>query len=105
MAEPLKTFFNARLVERLASALHAAHKPFPRETFVREARTGLEGHELLGRARHLSDAMHRELPRDYPSAVDVLVRSLGPELEQTEGSGMDVLYVAEHGLGTVDVRG
>ncbi|MBZ4419808.1 DNA alkylation repair protein [Myxococcus sp. RHSTA-1-4] len=105
MAEPLKTFFNARLVERLATALHGASKSFPRETFVREASTGLEGHELLGRARHISEAMHRALPRDYPGAVDVLVRSLGPELERTEGSGMEVffylphvLYVAEHGL-------
>jgi 3-methyladenine DNA glycosylase AlkC len=105
MAEPLKTFFNARLVERLAAALHGVLPSFPRAAFVREATTGLEGHELLGRARHLSGAMQRALPRDYPSAVEVLVRSLGPELERTEGSGMEVffylphvLFVAEHGL-------
>jgi 3-methyladenine DNA glycosylase AlkC len=105
MAEPLKTFFNARLVERLAAALHAASPAFPRDTFLREAATGLEGHELLGRARHIMEAMHRALPRDYPRAVEVLVRSLGPEREETEGSGMEVffymphtLYVAEHGL-------
>jgi 3-methyladenine DNA glycosylase AlkC len=105
MAEPLKTFFNARLVERLAAALHGAWPSFPRDAFLREASTGLEAHELLGRARHLSEAMRRALPADYPRAVDVLVRSLGPELERTERWGMEVffylphvLYVAEHGL-------
>lgn len=105
MAEPLKTFFNPRLAERLGAALHAAWPAFPREAFVREASAGLEAHELLGRARHLRDAMHRALPRDYPAAVDVLVRSLGPAQERTEGWGMEVffylphvLYVAEHGV-------
>ncbi|MFP2910227.1 DNA alkylation repair protein [Pyxidicoccus sp. 3LFB2] len=105
MAEPLKTFFNARLVERLATALHAASPSFPRAAFIREASAGLEGHELLGRARQLASAMHRALPPDYPNAVEVLLRSLGPERVETEGSGMEVffymphtLYVAEHGL-------
>jgi 3-methyladenine DNA glycosylase AlkC len=105
MAEPLKTFFNARLAERLAAALHAASEAFPREAFLRDATAGLESHELLGRARHLRDAMHRALPKDYPAAVEVLLRSLGPVLEHTEGWGMEVffylphvLYVAEHGV-------
>ncbi|HZI16220.1 MAG TPA: DNA alkylation repair protein, partial [Myxococcus sp.] len=47
----------------------------------------------------------RALPRDYPSTVEVLLRSLGPVLERTDGWGMEVffylphvLYVAEHGV-------
>ncbi|MCP3136746.1 DNA alkylation repair protein [Pyxidicoccus xibeiensis] len=105
MAEPLKTFFNTRLVERLATALHGAYPAFPRDVFLREASHGLEGHELIGRAQHIRDAMQRALPADYPRAVDILLRSLGPKLEQTEGSGMEVFfylphtqYVAAHGL-------
>ncbi|MCK8501456.1 MULTISPECIES: DNA alkylation repair protein [Myxococcus] len=106
MAEPLKTFFDARLVERLGTSLHRAHPAFPIDTFLREAREGLEAHELVGRARHLCLAMRRSLPEDYPQAVQVLLRSLGPVREVDRVGGMEVFFylphttfVAEYGLG------
>ncbi|NTX05627.1 DNA alkylation repair protein [Myxococcus sp. CA040A] len=105
MAEPLKTFFDARLVERLGTTLHRAQPSFPLDTFQREARLGLDGHELIGRARHISQAMHRALPRDYAKAVEVVVRSLGPLRETDRVGGMEVffylphtMFVSEHGL-------
>ncbi|MCE9668740.1 DNA alkylation repair protein [Myxococcus stipitatus] len=105
MADPLKTFFDARLVETLGTQLHTAQPSFPRDTFVGEARRGLERHELMGRARHIMEAMHRALPSDYPRALEVLLRSLGPIRPDTERKGMDVffylphtLFVSEHGL-------
>ncbi|MCP3063162.1 DNA alkylation repair protein [Myxococcus sp. K38C18041901] len=106
MAEPLKTFFDARLVERLGTSLHRVHPSFPLDTFLREARAGLEAHELVGRARHLCLAMRRSLPEDYPKAVQVLLRSLGPVREVDRVGGMEVFFylphttfVAEYGLG------
>lgn len=105
MAEPLKFFFDAQLVERLGKTLHQAHPAFPLATFVREARQGLEEHELIGRAQHIRQAMHRALPSDYPQAVDILIRSLGEERETDRVGGMSVffylphtMYVSEHGL-------
>lgn len=109
MADSLKTFFDGAVVERLGEALQRVEPSFPREAFRREASTGLERHELLGRARHIATALHHALPSDYPRAVDVLVRSLGPELERTEDNGFSVffylphvLYVAEYGLGHLE---
>ncbi|WP_426756337.1 DNA alkylation repair protein [Myxococcus sp. Y35] len=105
MADPLKTFFDARLVERLAASLHQASPAFPRATFLQEAAAGLDGRALMDRARHIGAAMHRALPSDYPEAVDVLLRSLGPQAEPMEGGAMSsffylphTLFVAEHGL-------
>jgi 3-methyladenine DNA glycosylase AlkC len=106
MAEPLKTFFNRSVVQRIGSMLREAHPAFPERRFVTEASEGLDAHELTGRARHIMRAMHRALPEDFERAADILVRSLGPELEQLEGQGMSVFlymphtfYVAEYGLG------
>ncbi|MFY0523951.1 DNA alkylation repair protein [Archangium gephyra] len=106
MPEQLKNFFDRGVVERIASMLRAAHPSFPEPRFLSEATDGLEDHELLGRARHIMQAMHRALPSDFERAAGILLRSLGPELERQELQGMGVfiymphtMYVAEHGLG------
>jgi 3-methyladenine DNA glycosylase AlkC len=106
MPEQLKTFFDRSVVERLAAMLRASHPAFPEQRFLAEATDGLEAHELMGRARHIMQAMHRALPADFERAAGILVRSFGPEVEREELQGMGVfiylphsMYVAEHGLG------
>lgn len=112
MAESLKTFFSPALVRRLAEDIVQAHPPFPVRRFVREACSGLDGLELLDRGRHISRALARHLPRSYPDAVAVLLRSLGPEHASDEllGVGMapffylpHAMFVADHGLDHFDV--
>ena len=105
MAEPLKHFFDARLVERLASTLRAVHPAFPTRRFVAEARVGLEALELMPRARHLAQALGRALPAPFPEAARLLVASLDVAPARAEGGAMapffflpHTLYVAEHGL-------
>lgn len=107
MPEPLKTFFSGALVRRLAAQLAAAHATFPARAFIRDATTGLEGLELLGRGKHIAAALSRHLPPSYPEALAVLLRSLGPEhaTDELVGVGMapffylpHVLFVAERGL-------
>ncbi|MCY1076905.1 DNA alkylation repair protein [Archangium lansingense] len=106
MPEQLKNFFDRNVVKRIATMLRGAHPSFPEQHFLSEAATGLEAHELLGRARHIMQAMHRALPGDFESAAGILLRSLGPEREREESQGMEVfiylphtMYVSEHGLG------
>ncbi|MDY7232750.1 DNA alkylation repair protein [Hyalangium rubrum] len=106
MAEALKTFFDEGAVRRIAAMLRTAWSAFPERRFVAEASEGLGSLELMDRARHIKSALHRALPTDFEHAANILVGSLGPGLEQTEGHGMSVflylphvLYVAEHGLG------
>ncbi|NUP05736.1 MAG: DNA alkylation repair protein [Polyangiaceae bacterium] len=112
MAEPLKGFFSAALVKRIAASLRAADGSFPAEAFTKEASRGLEKLELVDRARHIGRAMGRHLPQPYPSAVHVILRSLGPAhaQDELEGVGMEpffymphLIFVAEAGLDHFDV--
>ena len=112
MADQLKTFFSTALIRRLAAEIVQAHRRFPSDRFVRDATAGLDALELLDRGRHISRALARHLPREYPEAVDVLLRSLGPEHASDEliGAGMapffylpHTIFVAEHGLDHFDV--
>ena len=112
MADTLKTFFSASLVRRLAADLARAEPTFPVDRFVKDACKGLDALELLDRGRHIARALGAYLPTSYPEAVDVLIRSLGPEHATDEliGAGMapffylpHTLFVAERGLEHFDL--
>src|SRR5688500_19035039 len=107
MAEPLKTFFSPALVRRLAADLERVEPTFSSRAFVRQATNGLDELELLDRAKHIARALSDHLPEDYPEAIGVLLRSLGPEHASDElvGAGMapfyylpHTIFVAERGL-------
>lgn len=107
MADPLKTFFDAALVRRLAASIERVHPTFAGRAFVRDATRGLDDLELLARGRHLAEALAAHLPPAYPDALAILLRSLGPEHADDElvGAGMapffylpHVIFVAERGL-------
>lgn len=112
MADTLKGFFSPSLVRRLAKDLSRVHSAFPERAFVKSATAGLDDLELLDRGRHIARALAAHLPPEYPQAVDVLLRSLGPEHASDEllGVGMEpffylphTIYVAEHGLEHFDL--
>src|ERR687897_2206129 len=112
MAEPLKLFFSPDLVRRLAADIQRAHTPFPAREFVRQACTRLDELELMDRGKHITRALAAHLPQSYPDAIEVLLRSLGPEhaTDELVGVGMapfyylpHVLFVAERGLDHFDV--
>src|SRR5215471_5231765 len=107
MAEPLKTFFSPALVRKLAVGIARVEPEFSSRAFVRDASAGLDELELLDRGKHIALALAKHLPPAYPNAIDVLLRSLGPEHASDElvGVGMApffylprVLFVAERGL-------
>ena len=94
-------------MRRLAADLVRAQPTFPAERFVKRATTGLVRLELLDRGRHIARALGECLPEQYPEAVKVLVRSLGPEHTSDELLGVGLapffylphtIYVAERGL-------
>jgi 3-methyladenine DNA glycosylase AlkC len=112
VGEQLKAFFSPALVRRLAGDLIHVHPAFSARTFVARATTGLEALELLDRGRHIARVLAAHLPSSYPEAVDVLLRSLGPEHASDEliGIGMapfyylpHTIFVAEHGLDHFEV--
>jgi 3-methyladenine DNA glycosylase AlkC len=112
MADTLKGFFSPALVRRLAGEIARVHPAFPERAFVKTATSGLEDLELLDRGRHIAKALGAHLPAEYPVAIDVLLRSLGPEHASDEllGVGMapffylpHTIFVAERGLGHFEV--
>jgi 3-methyladenine DNA glycosylase AlkC len=107
VAEPLKAFFSPALVRRLAADLERVHPSFPATAFSRRAIAGLDQLELLDRGKHIARALAEYLPPSYPEALELLLRSLGPEHASDEliGAGMapfyylpHTLFVAERGL-------
>jgi 3-methyladenine DNA glycosylase AlkC len=107
MADTLKGFFSRALVRRLATGIVRVHSAFPERAFVRNATLGLDELELLDRGRHIARALANHLPTPYPDAIDVLLRSLGPEHASDELLGVGItpffylphtIFVAEHGL-------
>ena len=112
MADALKTFFSPALVKRLAADLERADPRFDARAFTRSATSGLEALELLDRGKHIARALARHLPDEYPTAIRILLESLGPEhaSEELVGVGMapffylpHTIYVAEHGLDHFDL--
>lgn len=107
MATSLKAFFSPTVVRRLAADVVRVHPSFPERHFVKQACAGLDALELVDRGRHIARALGACLPQEYPEAIAVLLRSLGPEhaTDELVGAGMapffylpHTLFVAERGL-------
>jgi len=98
MSVSLKDFFSPQLVRRLAGDIERVHPSFPSSAFIRDATNGLGTLELLDRGKHITRALERHLPASYPDAVDILLRSLGPEHATDEllGVGMAPFYYLPH---------
>lgn len=112
MAEALKTFFSRDLVRRMAAEIARVHPAFDVAAFVASATRGLDALELLDRGRLIAKALGEHLPPEYPEAIDVLLRSLGPRhaSDELQGAGMGpffylphLTFVAERGLRHFDV--
>ncbi len=109
MAEPLKNHFGADVPARIAAMITAVHADFPADAFVADSLEGYEPLELTQRGWQIAEALHRHLPDDYREAIAILVASLGPKLDGTEGFGMapflylpHVFFVARYGLDHFD---
>jgi 3-methyladenine DNA glycosylase AlkC len=105
MAEPLKNYFNRKMIEELGSNLSRADKKFPREEFLRRSLHGLDALELTPRGRHVAKILAELLPKDFEKASKIILASLVPRGVGGSGNAMDpfkympyTFYVAEHGL-------
>ena len=105
MAASLKEFYSPDLVRRLGNSIAAVHPPFDLVRWQREALEGLGDLSLTDRARHLMNALRRQLPEDYEAALAILLASLeNPGTAGDESSMASFFYlphlyfVSEHGL-------
>ncbi|MCX7228193.1 MAG: DNA alkylation repair protein [Burkholderiales bacterium] len=109
MAEPLKARYGPEIPRRIAEMIARVHPVFPTRAFVEQALRGYDDLELLPRARHIARALGDHLPAEYPEALEVVLRSLGPPVDSAMGQGMapflylpHTLWIAERGLGHLD---
>ena len=96
MAEPLKNYFGPEVPARIAGMIEKVDDAFPAEDFLAEALDGYEELELTPRAWHIAGTLRRHLPQGYEQAIEILVASLGPRLETSELTGMDVFVYLPH---------
>ena len=105
MAEPLKNQFDEDVIDRIAQMFEPVAPELDWFSFRAAARKGYRELELLPRARHIADSLAQVLPKDFPTAVELMIASLGPAHEVEQNSGMagfvylpHCLYVAKYGL-------
>jgi hypothetical protein len=104
MAEPLRNHFGPSVPRSIAVAVAAQHPSFNSDAFLAAALDGYESLDLTPRAWQITRALHSHLPPDYPSAIGILLASLGAPLQSTEKFGMapflylpHVFFVASYG--------
>jgi hypothetical protein len=88
MAEPLKTHFGPDIPRRIAAMIVAVHPTFPSRAFLADGLDGYERLELTPRARHIAKCLRSHLPKHFEEAIAILLRSIGPKLQDTELQGM-----------------
>lgn len=110
MATPLKNQFGAEIPRRIAEMIGPVFPAFARDAFVTDALEGYEALDLLPRGWKIAQALRRYLPKHYPDAIGILIESLGPKLDRTEGQGIapflylpHVCFVAAYGLDHFEV--
>ncbi|MCA9036177.1 MAG: hypothetical protein KDA91_13665 [Planctomycetaceae bacterium] len=92
----LKDLMDGKLIRLIAESMVAVHPGFRTTSFVAAATKGLDKLELKDRARHIAHAMAEQLPSTTSDAMHLLVKSLGPELQSTEGNGLAVFFYLPH---------
>jgi 3-methyladenine DNA glycosylase AlkC len=81
----LKLYFNDELASRLSNLIQHHYKDFPSELFISRVKTGVDGKELKARVEVITDELYKHLPTDYPEAINILLKILGPENNGVEG--------------------
>ncbi|MBL8816017.1 MAG: hypothetical protein JNL58_08300 [Planctomyces sp.] len=92
----LKDMFDASYVDLLSESLETVLPGFSSATFRKQSRRGLTELELKARAKHLGAVIREHLPSDFSEAIEILTRSLGPELTATGGNGMAPFFYMPH---------
>ncbi len=84
MAEPLKNMFGPEMVHRTARSIDRVYPDFDVAGFTHQALVDFDALELTERCRQIGDALASWLPTDRRRAIDILIDSLGPELENCD---------------------
>lgn len=106
----VRDVFNERVVDQLAADLKRAWPGFDANGFSRTINSRLKSFSFSERAALILDSLWEFLPKDYPHALKIILKSLPPELENREITNYDRFiimplndYVAKYGLEHYDL--
>jgi 3-methyladenine DNA glycosylase AlkC len=93
---PLKELMGRPLVRLIGESLAEVVLGFDVRRFGREATRDLDGLELKGRAAAIARAMAGQMPASFDDLSPLLIESLGPPLERTDGNGLAPFFYLPH---------
>lgn len=76
--------FNAETVAYLAGLITEAFVDFEQQGFEQDVVQEFPQLELKERIAHMAECLQSYLPEDYPAAVEIIIKSLPPELDPTK---------------------
>ena len=107
---PLKMILDKEAISQLSINLHSSYPEFDRNNFVKNAMNGIDSLSITERSKHIAKSMKDYLPNNYFEAIQVILKSLTPALEKTEGNGLAGLFymphcsfIAEYGLDDFEI--
>ncbi|PHS62792.1 MAG: DNA alkylation repair protein [Flavobacterium sp.] len=93
---PLKMILDQKAISQLSKNLHFVYPEFDATSFVKDAMNSIEELSITERSKHIAKSMNNYLPNNYSEAVPIILNSLTPPLEKTEGNGLAVLFYMPH---------
>ena len=106
----VRNVFNERAVHQLAATLAAAWHEFNATGFSQTINSQLKPLSFSERAALIRDSLWEYLPKDYPRALEIILKALPPESPNHEITGFDGFmimpqndFVAKYGLGHYDL--
>lgn len=92
----LKDLFDSEYVGLLCESLETHWPQFDAEEFRRHACSQLDRLELKARTQQIAAAMSAQLPDEFAQSASLLLKTLGPELNETEGNGLTPFFYLPH---------
>ncbi|WP_018932223.1 DNA alkylation repair protein [Gracilibacillus lacisalsi] len=82
---PLKYYFDRELALRLTELIHPFYLGFDQNAFIELVTKEVANKELKDRVEVFADALKQNLPSDYPQAIAILLKIIGPENKTEKG--------------------
>ena len=106
----VRDVFNEKAVSQLAATLAGAWHRFDAKGFSHAINSQLERLSFSERAALIRDSLWKYLPKDYPRALEIILKALPPESPNHEITGFDGFiimpqndFVAKYGLDHYDL--
>jgi len=106
----VRDVFNEKVVNQLAASLAHAWHGFDAQEFSRAINSRLKDLSFSGRAALIRDSLWEYLPKDFPRALEIILKALPPEIVGDDLTGYDGFivmpqndFVAKYGLDHYDL--